>query len=211
MTKDEFKDNLNNFNPYTTEQEKNALIQTMESSFTLVKICKILGIEAANELEAEAFIFKLREISVADLIEITHTCKNCGYQDFFNLSIPKMFFKDLVEDYKIIEDIDELDEDFINNKSLTEYNELENNIDETNRKIFDPICELFCKKCGTGFRTKPEVPNIISKYPIKNIFEQYLDISTFTNMTKRDTDTMIPYEREIFLGLIQVKEDKKGS
>lgn len=210
MTKKKLLDSFDSLIPYNTGQEKNALIKSLDSKSNNVLISKILGYETLSLSEAEAYIYKLREISVGDIIETRHECK-CGYQGMYYMSIPDMFFKAETENYKICDSFENIDDENINNKSLDEYNEAETDVEDNNKKIFDPVVNFTCLKCKKDFKLQSEVQDIISKYSIKNIFEQYLDISSYTNMTKQDTDSMIPYEREIFLGLIQKKEDDKGS
>lgn len=209
----DIKKKLSFLKPYTSEQEKNALIKVLDGNFTPIEICSILGGNPSNDLEAEAFIFKMREISVGDIVEVTSTCSFCKRADIYFISIPKMFFNDELKDLGITpglyENIDEVPEgEIINNKTLEEYNVIEEEILENNKKIFNSITETSCK-CGNKSLIKLNYKDIISKFSIKNIFEQYLDISYYTSMTKADTDNMLPFEREIFLGLIQIKEDSE--
>lgn len=210
-----FLDRLENLQPYNTEQEKNALIKAMDKHCPL-DICRILGVEPHNNLEAEAFIYKLREISVGDIIEVTSVCPSCKNRDANYINIPKMFFQQQLDasvSVGLFEDISELPEsdiEIINNMTLDEYSIIEKTIKENNNKIFNPISTSNCRKCENTINIKVNYKDIISKFGIKNIYEQYLDISYYTNMTKKDTDGMLPFEREIFLGLIQNKEDEKS-
>ena len=212
MVLKKYKEKFSNLSSYTTEQEKNALLVNLETP-DIIKTCYTLGETPLNEVEALALIFKLREISVSDLIELTLTCGSCNYQYVRSVSIPDMFFQsdDLWDiDIGLFVDASELSDDNINSISIEEFDNLTTKIEENNKKIFNPEVEDCCEKCGyeSVILVKPD--SIISKFGIKNIYEQYVDISTFTNMTKSDTDGMYPFEREIFMGLIQQKEDEKG-
>lgn len=180
-------------------------------------MAKILGGNPNNEFEAIAIIFKLREISVSDIIELTHICKKCDQQSFIHQNIPDMFFQDIenintgvpIGLYTSIDDIDEEDSDNINNMTIDEYNNIEEVLFSNNIKIFNPVVDVICSSCGYKHKTSIGALDIISKSNLSNIYEQYLDISYYSNMTKSDTDEMYPFEREIFIGLIQKKEDEK--
>ena len=66
-----FKKRLDSLERYTTKQEKEFLLLEDDVSFT--DMLKTLSpIEPINEYEAIAFLFKLREISLSNIIEITH-------------------------------------------------------------------------------------------------------------------------------------------
>jgi len=222
MNSKEYKDILNSLPNYTSAQEKNAMLYCMGDEHTAMKVAEILGQSPSNEFEAIAFIFKAREMSVSDLIEFTHICqhKGCENHNLDHISIPNMFWqgKDLHNiTIGLFNDMEELEKyelscgnDNINTMTIPEFNELEEKLLTNNIKIFNPAITLTCRKCGNKTKTSIDYSQIISKFSIKNIYEQYLDISQFTNMTKMDTDSMIPFEREIFISLIQDKEDKKG-
>jgi len=222
MNSKEYKDKLNSLPNYNSSQEKNAMLYCMGDEHTAMKTADILGLNASNEFEAIAFIFKAREMSVSDLIEFTHICahNNCEYHNLDHISIPKMFWQDEnLHDITVglFNDMEELEKyelsigiDNINTMTIPEFNKLEEQVLENNIKIFNPAITLTCRKCGNKTKTSIDYSQIISKFGIKNIYEQYLDISQFSNMTKADTDGMIPFEREIFIGLIQAKEDEKG-
>jgi len=213
---DSYKSFLESVSPYTTESEKNASIAVLDeiSAMDLSKILK-LSPEPRNELEAVAMIFQSRKKSVNDLIDITFTC-SCGLQDFYVIDINDLFFnKDIDENLtiRLINDITDIDNIFyknknINNMDINEFNKIENIITNNNKGIFDNNVEITCK-CKKVSNISIDYKTIISKYPIKNIFEQYLDITQFTHMTKMDVDSMIPFEREIFNTLIQERENKE--
>ena len=188
-----------------------------------MELAKLLGVNPQNEFEAMAFIFKVREISVSDIIEVSNTCDKCKRQDIHGVNIISMFFqgeKDIdksvpiglfssIEDLEDLEDL-ELSQYNINNLSINEYNQMESVLFDNNIKIFNPAVTLICRKCGNEYETALKAVDIVSKSTISNIYEQYLDISYHSHMTKLDTDSMLPFEREIFVGLIQKKEDEKS-
>ena len=213
-TLEDFKNELENLSRYNTSQEKEAVLAQLDGQKDPIKIAKLLGINPKNRFEAIAFIFKMRENSISDLIEFNIKCSKCNYMDINSLSIPDMFFNAPVDEsvpiglYEVVEEI--ADEEIINNLTITEYNELEQKVFKNNLALFDPAVDTVCRKCGHKEKTVFNLNSIISKTTINNLYEQYLDITYFTSMTKADVDNMIPFEREVFLGLIQRKEDEKA-
>jgi hypothetical protein len=215
FTMNKYKEYLNNTSTYDTCKEKNACIELLDEKTDAIKICKKLGLNPKNSLEAMALIFKSREKSVSDIIETMTTC-NCGKINLNNIQIKDLFFRsdDLYLDIPIvlIEDFNEIEELIpgFEDLDLDKSKELENKFIHNNKIIFNPVSKILCEGCNKEINIIIDYKNIISKFEIKNIFEQYLDITQFTNMGKNDVDSMLPFEREIFIGLIQERENKKG-
>jgi len=212
---------LDDIDGYCTLQEKDASIELLNAKNdentdeNIFKICDILGIKKpSNILEAKAFIFKAREKSVSNIIDVMITC-DCGEINMVQVDISTLFYKDKEKldnsiPIKIVQDFDEISKIYpdILDLSLEECTEIENRFKHNNKIIFDSIIKSNCRKCNSLLVTDIDYKNIISKFNIKNIYEQYLDLTQHTNMTKKDVDDMPPFEREIFLNLIQEKIDK---
>ena len=200
--------------PYNTFQEKNAIIESMKEESSPITIAKELGLYPRNNLEAEAEIFLARRISVGELIEISYSCGKCGHFNMSNVLIDDLFFQNgtdvIGKPYRLVEDILDLDDDQIENLSIDEYNDLEVQIYKNNLNIFNNKVKVKCRSCGFEEEVAIDYKSIISKFNIKNIYEQYLDITTYGGMTKSDVDTLYPFEREILLGIIQERENKKA-
>ena len=212
---EEYKEYLDNVKTYNTKEEKDASIELLDKDTNAIKICKKLGLNPKNSLEAEAMIFKSREKSVSDVIETITTC-DCGKMNFNNIEIKDLFFRnedDLYQDIPIVlvKSFEEIPEyiDGFEDFDLDKSEEIENKFKHNNKIIFNPITTITCAGCNKKINIIIDYKTIISKFEIKNVFEQYLDITQFTNMTKTDVDTMLPFEREIFMGLIQERENKK--
>jgi hypothetical protein len=217
----DYKKYLESVSSYNTAGEKNALIKIL-GDFDIFEICNILNItpKPSNELEGIAFLFQSRKKSVSESIDLTLKCK-CGHSDFYVIGIDDLFFRGdepelieilpfgLINDLDDIKNLDSKSFDIISDMNLDEFNKLEESILKNNKYIFDPSFKIPCKKCKQDIYSIIEYKNIISKFPIKNIFEQYLDITQFTNMNKQDVDNMLPFEREIFINMIQERENKK--
>ena len=214
MNLKEYKSYLEDTPSYNTLQEKNACIYLMENNDS-IKVAKLLGLKPTNPLEAVAMIFQSRKKSVSEIIEVKSTCVHCNSEDFYFIDIDSLFFNKGIDEsipIKLIEEMDEIETYLskdINNMDISEFNKIESIIINNNRNIFNNITNIKCKKCQKDFDIRINYTDIISKFPIKNIYEQYLDLVQFTNMIKNDVDNMPPFEREIFIGLIQERENKK--
>jgi hypothetical protein len=218
MTKLEYKEYLENVSEYSTLKEKNTLIKLLGETSAL-EMAKTLDLKPfpKNELEAIAMIFQARKKSVGETIEVTIQC-NCGAMDFYSIDIDSFFFQGNINEsipIKLIDSIEDFDDNdkindiLINTLTIKEYNEVEKIIIENNKSIFNNNFEVNCKKCGNIIHSYVDYKNIISKFPIKNVYEQYLDLTQFTNMTKQDVDNMFPFEREIFINMIQERKNKE--
>ena len=209
MNKIEYQKFLESVPKYKTHQEKDASILVLDKNIDILKLKELLNLKGTNLNEIIAMIFQSRKISVSEIIDITVNC-NCNNVLFKEVDINDLFFNgDLHTDIpiKIVttsEDILDLYDDI----SLLEFEEIEKKFSDNNKSIFNPVVELKCPKCNSTIKTNINFKDIISKFTIKNIFEQYVDITTFTNMNKKDVDDMAPFEREIFIGIIQDKENK---
>jgi ribosomal protein S27E len=208
-------DYLSDIKGYNSLQEKDAIIQVMNNE-SPTEIAKTLGLNPDNDLEAIAMIFQSRKKSVSEIIEVQIKCPSCNTNDFYFINIDDLFFKnidklDLSIPIKLINDIEDIEKLGISDDmSIEEFNQLEEKIVENNKIIFNNNLTVHCKACGNPILTSINYQDIISKFPIKNIYEQYVDITQFTNMNKSDVDNMPPFEREIFIGIIQDKENKKN-
>ena len=131
----------------------------------------------------------------------------------FSQKIDDLFFVGEIDDsvpIGIFENPDEiLTDDFLNEISVNEYNELEKKIIQNSLNIFYPYSTNNCKKCGSQIKTLFYARDIVSDYDIKSIYEQYMDLSYYSSFTKSDIDGLLPFEREIFLGLLQKRELQK--
>jgi len=212
----EYEKFLNSINSYSTLQEKNAVLLNFSEDNTAKDYYNKLELsyDASNDLERIALIFKSREKSVDENINITMTCVHCNFMSIYNVPIHSLFFKEPLDEsipIKLMENIEDIEKEFgnINDLSIDEFNKIETIIMQNNKKIFNPNIVINCNKCLLENKMIINYKDIISKYPIKNIYEQYLDLTQFTHMTKSDVDNLPPFEREIFMNLIQDRENKK--
>lgn len=221
MTKKQYKEYLDSVSRYSTYQEKEACLLSLNPDFNdPIEYAETLGInpKPSNNLEAIAMIFKSREKSVDEFISITLKCEHCDLTTIYGIPIKSLFFNEDEDNcidesipVKLYEEPFEIEKEGYNidDLSIEEFSKLEEKILKNNKLIFSLTTDVTCKKCRLNNKISINYKDIISKFTIKNIYEQYLDITQFTHMNKSDVDKLPPFEREIFINLIQDREDKK--
>jgi len=208
VEKNFLKNRLEKIPRYVSKFEKEALLESDEES--LIKMFDIIcpnSIKPINEIEAGAFILKSREISVSDVIEGLSEC-SCGAINDFSIEIESLFNFDIKTDLPIglfteVEEI--INKTDADNLSLKEYNKIQDELVENNKKILSVELESSCRRCGNVLAVVINPVNYISKSSISGIYDEYLSLSFYSNMTKQDIDESYPFEREIFLGLLKKK------
>ncbi len=205
---------INSLKKFTTFQEKNALF--IDDHISILDVVKELtDIIPINELEAEIFLLKLREISVSDIIEVVVICPECDAPNPAEIKIPDIiniqptYFKEEIIPCGIFNNINEiLSDDVAESLSLKDYNKLEALILDQNDNIFkDSITK--CRKCQAEISVIFDPRDIFTKSTAGGIYQEYIDISTYTNNGKLDIDSLYPYEREMFISLISEKLKKE--
>ena len=215
---------LDNLKPYTTKQEKDALLYIADrkkigkgwKEIDYHVILGILGIENPEIYtikECEAIIFKLREISVSDLIQVKYVCSNCGKTDINVVNIPKMFMScepsNMLDQIRIIDNVVEYYTEFPDDVPIDVLEEFEEEVKKSNKCIFDKYQKIHCTFCGNESMFNSPAHEIISSMNLTEIYNQYADISFYSNNGKNDVDSMYPFEREAFIALIQKRLDKQ--
>lgn len=218
-SKDWFKNRLKSLKPYTSKQEMEFLLLDDED-LTYTKILSVLSdIEPLSDFEAAALLFKLREISVSDLIETTKSCEHCKFMDLYNIEIQEFF--NLNYKSSEIEDLPlglfTKNEDVISKKKsnkliLKDYILLEKEIFKQSSEVFKLSVERKCKKCNNINIIWINPKQILSKSSHSKIFKEYTDISYYTHNSKLDIDSMYPFHREVVINLIneKLKTQPKG-
>jgi len=217
-------DILNNLKPYTTKQEKDVLLYISDrkgigkewKQINYNKIIEILGVPDADlfsHKECEAIIYKLREISVNDLIQVRYKCSNCGKTDINVVNISKMFMqcepKNMFNQLRIVDRVVEYYSEFPDDVPIDVLEEFEEEVQKSNKCIFNKEQKIKCTFCNNETIYNSDAHEIISSMTLTDIYNQYADISFYSSNTKNDVDSMYPFEREAFVALIQKRLDKK--
>lgn len=210
-----FIDRINSLKRYTSKQELDALL--VEDDKPIFDILEALSdIKAINELDAFALIFKLRESSVSDLIELTKPCQKCNFMNIYNIEIDEFFDLDFERDNDIPLGLFTSLDDIINTKTqddliLKDYLKLREEVMKNTEQLFKPYVKRTCQKCRTEEEIYVHPKHIISKSNASAIFKEYTDISYYSNNGKLDIDAMYPFHREIVISLINENQKATNS
>jgi len=210
--------------PYNTAQEKELLLLSMISEPNIDNALEICGtskeiIDSLSEFEKVALLYKYREISIGDDINLKFTCKHCGNGNENALNISNIVrssniknelindqFKEVTEDNFqdfISSDVEELD--------IDEYEDL---LEETKQSCttFDFRRPIICQKCTEKNYVRINKPEFVidnlSEDSVMSLYQTYNDMTFFGKYTKQDVDTLYPFERTILISLLnKTRED----
>jgi len=205
--------------PYNTSTEKDLLLLSTVGENDINLALDICGIpkEIISNLstyEKKAFLYKLREISIGSDVEVKFKCKKCKSANENTLNIEDIItdgaitspcitdrFKDVTD-----ENISEfIDIDDINELDFDEYQELMTKIKDQVTK-FNFKKPVLCQKCShtnyIDILSDDFIISIMSEDSLISLYQTYNDLSFFGKYTKSDIDTMYPFERTIFVSLL---------
>jgi len=206
---------------YNTFQEKEILLLGSFDVSDFDRVFEILDFECPDisDDEKKVLLYKFREVSLGDEIQIKFVCDSCGQgndgileasnfvihskrNDKDIKKILKSFKEDNINEY-IDFDPDELD--------IDEYEDLIQRIKD-NQEYISFVKSAPCLKCGTHKQFNLGDPKyiieIMSEDTLMTLYKTYNFLVYFGKYTKEDIDKMYPFERNIFVGLLnKTKED----
>ena len=215
--------------PYNTEKEKDLLIMSSFEIYDINEILRVLDvdmeiIDGLSLNEKKVLLYKFREISVGDEINVKFKCTECKAQNETVLSCTDLVEKNEYANPEIkILDEEVTDENihlFINkspeeieNLDIDEYEHLIEEI-KRNQVKYNFVKSCNCIKCKTkNLFYIGDVKYIIeslSEDTLMSLYRTYNDMCMFGNYNKRDIDSLYPFERTILIGLInKTREDMK--
>lgn len=211
--------------PYTTSIEKDILLseQFVENDINAVLMILDFDISIIEKLsinEKIALLYKIRSISVGETIPIKYKCKHCSAGNDVELEITdivkepntknekvKDVYKDLSYENmsEFVPDIDIEELDFDDYEKL--FTEIKDSI-----TTFDFIKKNKCIKCKkhNNIDISKKVVSNMSEDSLTSLYQSYNDLIQFGSYSKLDIDSMLPFERSIFIGLLnKTKEELK--
>ena len=193
------------------------------------EILRVLGVkkkmrESLSENEKKVLLYKFREISVGDEINIKFKCSDCKspnetYVSCTNfVEVPENFDSRIkiidkeVTDENIYDFLDYTKEE-IDNLDIDTYEELIQKVKE-NQVKYDFVKTCPCIKCkSTNTFYIGDIKYILeslSEDTLMSMYRTYNDMCMFGNYNKKDIDSLYPFERTIMIGLInKTREDMK--
>jgi len=211
-----------NLQPYNTFKEKEILLLSSHGLHDFNSVFNILGIDVPESLsidEQKIVLYKLREISVGDEVDVKFVCEKCGTpnevtldaKDFLKVSkrndddIKKLNITVTDDNLsKFVEiDVDELD--------IEDYEILKQRVTD-NQDVISFMKDCDCFKCRAkktfDLGSSKYIVEIMSDDTLMTLYRSYNYLTFFGDYTKQDVDSMYPFERSIFIGLLSAsKED----
>ena len=214
--------------PYDTEKEKDLLIMSSFEIYDIDEILRVLGLEYSElekltENEKKVLLYKFREISVGDEINVKFKCTYCKAPNETSISCTDLIQNNHLDpDIKILDaevtddNIKEflyIEQDEIDNLDLDEYEKLLDRI-KRNQVKYNFVKKCTCMKCKQEnsfyIGDIKYIIESLSEDTLMSIYRTYNDMCMFGNYNKRDIDSLYPFERTILIGLInKTREDMK--
>lgn len=207
---------------YDTFKEKELLLLGSFGVFDFERIFDILEFKDYSDLsddEKKVILYKHREISIGDEIDVKFKCEKCGQgnesileaTNFITPSkrndsdikkILKPFNEENMHEYVDI-DVDELD--------ICDYETLKQRIIDNQQEI-NFVKQAKCLKCQHNQKFNignlKYIVDIMSEDSLMTLYKAYNYLIFFGKYSKNDIDRMYPFERSIFIGLLnKTKED----
>ena len=210
--------------PYCTSQEKDLLLLGAMESSNLDHALQICGIcddtlSSLSDLEKTAMLYKLREISVGEDINLKFKCKHCNSGNENTLNIADIVTSSNIKNDNITDMFINLTEDtlpkFVNvdvdELNIDEYEDLLKEVKESITK-FKFVQHAVCQKCGLENPIRIDEPNFVidnmSEDSLPSMYQTYNDMTFFGKYTKQDIDSLYPFERVILVSLLnRTRED----
>lgn len=225
-----FKINVNNkdifITPYTTKMEKNILIMSAMKEYDIDEILRILGIDelilsTLSENEKKVILYKFREVSLGDEVQIKFKCENCSTTTETELYVSDFIVEAELNDDDVLKLDKEVTEENLNEFLKTEIDILNLDVDvlekltqrvKKNQNVFNFNKSVKCLKCKKEHLFYVGDPSYIveqlSDQTLHSLYKTYNNMMMFGNMSKDDIDSLYPFERTIFIGLItKTKEE----
>lgn len=216
--------------PYTTAQEKDMLLVQEYSTdipFVIREFLNILGLQrdfisTLSLDDCKALLYKYREISLGEEIDIKYICPNCGNAVSATISCANVVTTP--ESTGVVKNLRRVPNDFSDfmdnflsvspdTMSIKEFEHLFNHAKEFQTlynfkvKMFCPLCH---KETFTDLSRDSFVIKAMSEDSLKSIYQAYEVLIHHGNWTKTGIDTLLPFERKIFISLLMNSLEKKS-
>ena len=210
--------------PYRTHQEKDILLSSSFDVCDFNSIGEILGFETEHELSANeqrVILFKHREVSLGDEIDVKFTCPECGQGNDGVLGASEFVVPPERNDPGIrkIETpvTDENLQEFVPGREdvldldVQEFEALKDRV-RRNQVQFNFTKTALCLKCRApktfDLSSLKYIIDVMSDDTLMTLYKSYNYLIFFGHYTKDGIDGMYPFERSIFIGLLsKTKKD----
>lgn len=214
--------------PYTSSIEKDILIMSSFGIFDLDEVLRILDldeniIKSLSQNEKKVMLYKYREVSLGDEIEIKYNCKHCNKTNETALIASDFVVKSKLNDPDILKIDKEVNEHNIADFLTSNVDLMELDIDEYEaliERVKDNQCKfnfiksrhcMYCKGENLfDIGSEKYIIEQLSDHSLMTIYKMYNNMMVFGNISKADIDEMYPFERAIFIGLLNSTKEEIG-
>jgi hypothetical protein len=203
------KNRLKNLQRFTCLQEKEALLLGDEEiDFKLIYnvLSNDSELQPINDLEAIAFIIEMSKNSVSDIFNLMYECVNCNLMNEAIIDLEQIINLDFDSDIPI--GLFETPDDIINNSDsliVKDYNELQELINENNKKILSLEHTDKCRSCRFENTHAITPLKFISKVSLSGFYEETFALTYYSHISLNDINNLYPFERELYLGITKKK------
>ena len=212
--------------PYTTAQEKELLLMSSFGNHSLDDALELLGFAGdltdLSEAEKKVLLYKYREISLGDEINVKFVCDKCKQGQDGVLMASDFVVPGIRND----DDVKKLSSEFTE-ENLHHYVDVpQEALDELDIDVYDALVRRVrenqvtiklvkscdCVMCGTpkyfDLSSPSYIIEIMSDDDLMTLYQTYNYLNFFGRYTKSDIDGMYPFERSIFMGQVnKTRED----
>lgn len=222
-------DKLIKITPYNTAMEKDLLLMASFDIENLDDALKILNFDEYNEYKVEdlsyeekvCILYKFRELSIGSEVEIKFKCQHCGLPndgvlDISDNIVPASRNDKNIKKLNIPVTDDNLsnflpDEIDVDELEIDKYDELFERV-KNNQISYNFVKTCKCIKCRKEnefiINSAKTVLEYLSEDNLMSLYKTYNNMIFFGKMSKVDIDTMYPFERTVFVGLINKTKEE---
>jgi hypothetical protein len=215
-----------NINPYKTYQEREILLLELLGCEDIIdSALVILGVDnnvinSLSDKEKTALLYKYRSVSIGDEIPITYKCKHCKTPNETTIDINDLVQDSNITNTKMIDKFKDITDENVSDFFSVETDELD--LDEFEELVkelkssvtkFNFIRKSPCIKCKkhNNIDIEKDVIKYMSEDTITSLYQTYNDLLFFSNYNKLDVDSLYPFERTIFVGLLNKTKEEINS
>lgn len=208
--------------PYKTYQEKDILLLSSFEVDDIDRVFDVLNFTTEYELtdeEKKLILYKHREISIGDDVNIKFKCTHCNHVNESVISASNFIIESLLNDVDVKkinkavtdENLQEFVDIIVDDLDIADFELLKKRVQD-NQISIDFVKKTNCIKCKTEHlfdigQTK-YIIEVMSEDELMSIYKTYSSMIFFGHFTKEDIDNMYPFERSVFVGLLnKLKED----
>ena len=214
--------------PFNTSAEKDILIMRSFDIDDVNQYLRRLGFENPQDLgenDKKVLLWKFREVSHGEEIDIRFKCKGCNSVNETSIKTSNFVIESQINDSdvkKLDKEVNDenlslflyITEEDLNNLDLIDYENLMKRVkDNQHRYDFTKIKK--CMMCGQehffNLGGTEYILNSLSDETLETIYKTYVNLTYHGKLTKHDIDSMYPFERTLFTGLLHSIKDKENS